>query len=85
MSGEADERVRAALRRVWPDPSTIGKGQIRDRAKSVERADWEWDRIDYSIVEQEAEQFRWESWWLEWFEQKHGQLPHYNRIGGRRQ
>lgn len=60
----------------------IGKGQIRERAQSGDRSAWEWDRIEYSIVEQEAEQFRWEAWWLEWFEGKQGRLPHHNRIGG---
>jgi hypothetical protein len=60
----------------------IGKGQIRSRAQAPERSDWDWDRIEYSLIDQESEQFKWESWWLNWFEGKHGRLPHHNRIGG---
>ena len=62
----------------------IGKGNIRDRARSGERERWKWDRIEYSLVPDDAVQTRWETWWLDWHEQKHGRLPTHNRIGGAR-
>lgn len=62
----------------------IGKGQVRSRAQSPERSDWVWDQIEYSSISDEAQQLRWEAWWLDWFEQQHGRLPLHNRIGGQR-
>jgi len=61
----------------------IGKGNIRERLRCRERDGWEWDHIEYSVIDAEPQQFKWESWWLDWFERKNGSLPRYNRIGGR--
>jgi len=63
----------------------IGKGAIRERALSPERRDWVFDRIEYSVVEDDSKRLEFESWWLAQFEGLHGKLPAYNRIGGRRQ
>ncbi len=62
----------------------IGKGSIRGRAQSPERDDWKWETIEYSVISDEPQQFKWETWWLEWFERRHNTLPQYNRIGGQR-
>lgn len=61
----------------------IGKGSIRERLQSLDRKVWAWDRIEYSIIDDDAQQFRWETWWLEWYERRHGGLPRHNRVGGR--
>jgi hypothetical protein len=61
----------------------IGKGNIRERLRRPERDGWQWEQIEYSVIDAEPQQFKWESWWLDWFERSNGSLPRYNRIGGR--
>lgn len=62
----------------------IGRGSIRARMASSERSDWEFDKVEFSPVEDQAEQERWESEWLEECRSVSGFLPRYNRIGGRK-
>jgi hypothetical protein len=62
----------------------IGRGEIRSRADSPERAEWVIDAIDYSVVEDQADQEKWEALWLDEHRNEHGTLPLYNRIGGKR-
>jgi len=61
----------------------IGRGCIKDRLQSLERKDWDFDVIEYSIVENPDEQVKWEGYWIERFkEENHGELPFYNRVSG---
>lgn len=61
----------------------IGKGRIKSRANSPERADWKFDVIEYSIVENEEAQIEWESYWIKRYrEDNNTQLPRYNKISG---
>ncbi|MBX3006827.1 MAG: hypothetical protein KF816_02250 [Melioribacteraceae bacterium] len=63
----------------------IGKGNIKQRACDSERADWEFDTIEYSIIEDEEEQFSWEYYWLEIYkDQNHKLLPYYNKVSGQK-
>lgn len=62
----------------------IGRGDIRSRAKSPERADWVIDVIEYSVVEDVIDQEKWEALWLDEHRNQYGTLPLYNRIGGKR-
>jgi len=62
----------------------IGRGAIRSRLRAPERSDWDIEIIEYSPLQNEAEQERWESFWLDKFVQQHGKLPLYNRIGGKK-
>ena len=61
----------------------IGKGNVRSRAQSPDRSDWKWDKIQYSIIDNEPQQYEWEKWWLDSFEKSNGRLPEHNRVGGR--
>ena len=61
----------------------IGRGNIRNRAMSQERKDWEYDNIEYSIVLDENEQQHWESYWLDQHVKEHARKPLYNRIMGK--
>jgi hypothetical protein len=61
----------------------IGRGAIRSRLASNERSDWMFDKVEFSPLENQAEQERWESEWLEEYRSLNGFLPMYNRIGGR--
>ena len=45
--------------------------------------EWDFDIIEYSLIEDEEEQFRWEAFWLDKFVEEHGKLPIYNRISGK--
>lgn len=62
----------------------IGKGNIKDRLLSPERSSWDFDYVEYSEIEDSNEQYKWEKWWIDDYEQDKGELPIYNRIGGRR-
>jgi hypothetical protein len=61
----------------------IGRGQVRSRTQAFGREDWDFETIEYSVV-QEAEQEKWEAFWLDHFVRQHGKLPIYNRIAGKR-
>ena len=63
----------------------IGRGNIRDRVSSPERKEWEFDTIEYSIIEDESEQGRWEGYWLDQYVKEHARLPLYNRISGKKE
>ena len=62
----------------------IGKGNIRDRLNEPQRKDWNFDIIEYSIIENVDEQFEWESFWIETYKNENeGFLPSYNLISGK--
>ncbi len=60
----------------------IGRGQIRSRAQAPEREEWEFETIEYSVVPEEAQQKKWEAYWLDKYVEQYGKLPFYNRIRG---
>jgi len=61
----------------------IGKGNIKARLSESGRAEWNFDTIDYSIIEDESEQLEWESYWIDKFkESNNGRLPYYNKVSG---
>lgn len=61
----------------------IGKGDIHSRLNSPVRQDWDFDVIEYSIIEDPNEQSRWENYWLDKYVEKEGRLPFYNKIKGK--
>lgn len=63
----------------------IGKGNIKDRLNSPERKTWDFDILEYSIINEEENQFRWENYWLEKYKNQNGILPFYNNIGGKKE
>lgn len=63
----------------------IGRGMIRQRANSPEREGWDFDRIEYSVVDGEKSQMYWEDWWIDWHEKRYGKKPAHNRVRGFRQ
>lgn len=61
----------------------IGKGSVRKRAQEPERREWNFETIEYSLIENETEQFEWESFWIDQYLDKNsGELPAYNRQAG---
>lgn len=62
----------------------IGKGGILNRLRSPERKDWDFDIIEYSIVADKSEQFKWENYWIEKYKSEHKKIPVYNNIGGKK-
>ena len=61
----------------------IGRGEIRKRLSQPERQEWDFDRIEYSVVPDPDQQVRWEDYWLTRFrETNKGKLPFYNKISG---
>ncbi len=60
----------------------IGRGRIRDRATARERRNWQYDTIEYSVVDDAKQQERWEAYWLQQYVDEHARLPLYNRLKG---
>ncbi len=61
----------------------IGRGEIRKRLSQPERQDWDFDRVEYSLVADPDQQVRWEDYWITRFrESSKGRLPIYNKISG---
>ena len=62
----------------------IGKGLIVDRYREPARRMWDIARIEYSLVPEEDEQYKWEKFHLDDFAKEHGgRRPRFNRISGR--
>ncbi|MBK8036077.1 MAG: hypothetical protein IPK22_02950 [Verrucomicrobiaceae bacterium] len=62
----------------------IGKGQIRSRLNSPDREEWDFEIVEYSVLPDENQQTKWESFWLDRFVEMNGKLPIFNRISGKR-
>jgi hypothetical protein len=60
----------------------IGRGNLRDRIASPDRRSWEFDRVEYSILNDDVIERRWESFWLDEYRQRNNRWPVYNRIAG---
>lgn len=61
----------------------IGRGKLLERFGSSERQEWQFDYIEYSPLNNEDAERRWEAYWLERFRDAHNRWPVYNRVGGR--
>jgi hypothetical protein len=61
----------------------IGRGNVKKRLQAPERADWDFDVIEYSAILDPDRQVEWEDYWLERFkEDNNGKLPFYNKQSG---
>jgi len=61
----------------------IGKGAIKQRLASPERREWDFDVVEYSIVNDPDQQVKWEDHWLTRYkEENKGKLPFYNKQSG---
>ena len=60
----------------------IGKGNIRERLQSTERAGWNYDKIEYSVIEKEDDRSHWEDFYISKFFSINGALPRYNKVMG---
>ena len=61
----------------------IGRGKsIKSRSKDLQRSNWVFDKIEYSLISDEKDQVFWESKFLEDFKLKFGRLPRYNEQAG---
>jgi hypothetical protein len=61
----------------------IGKGNIRKRLNEIGRNQWQFDKIEYSIISREDMQLKWEAYWIDRFKvANNGSLPVYNLVSG---
>ena len=60
----------------------IGRGEIKNRLMSPERRDWDFDIVEFSIINDPDLQIKWEEHWIERFKQETGKLPFYNKVSG---
>lgn len=84
--GQSDE-VQAGITGIYRyrssiDTVYIGRGNLRDRFADPARRTWDFNRIEYSVLNDDAAERRWESFWLDEYRRKNGRWPLYNQIGG---
>jgi hypothetical protein len=61
----------------------IGRGEVKKRFSQPERQNWDFDRIEYSLVADPDQQVKWEDYWITRFKQSNkGRLPIYNKVSG---
>ncbi len=61
----------------------IGMGNLKQRLNSIERKDWDFDKIEYSLLSKREDMRKWESFWINKFRSENrGKLPLYNKISG---
>ena len=78
-------RMRGIYRYVREDGEIvyIGRGEIRKRLSQPERQDWDFDRVEYSVVADPDQQVKWEDYWITRFKESNkGRRPIYNKIDG---
>lgn len=64
----------------------IGRGRIKSRLNEPERKDWKFNKIQYSVIEDDEKQIEWETYWIKRYkEDSGGKLPFYNKIEGQKQ
>ena len=62
----------------------IGKGNIKSRIKEHLGKGWELLKVDYSVIKDNDEMFKYEAYHLEQYKKENGAYPPENIIGGRR-
>ena len=61
----------------------IGRGKnIKSRSKDIHRNSWVYDKIEYSLIDDEHDQSFWESKFISAFKTEFGRLPRYNEVAG---
>ena len=60
----------------------IGRGAVLKRLQAPERAEWDFDVIEYSQIDDPDQQIYWESFWIDRFKDAHNRLPFYNKVSG---
>jgi len=61
----------------------IGRGPVKGRLQDLERQDWDFDVVEYSVIADPDEQVKWEDYWIEKFKQQNkGKLPIFNKVSG---
>lgn len=83
LDGSIDRALSGIYRyRRGDDVVYIGRGVIAERMAAPERKEWQFDVIEYSLLNDDKAEAKWEAHWLNEFQAKHHRLPIYNRIGG---
>ena len=83
------DRTQVTLKRpADADSARVVKSWMLDiagRLNSAERQSWQFDVIEFSVIENPDQQLRWEAYWLDRYRDEHkGKLPIYNKVGGTR-
>lgn len=60
----------------------IGRGNIFKRLQSQERVEWDFDMIEYSVIDDPDQQIYWETFWIDKFREANERLPFYNKVSG---
>ena len=61
----------------------IGKGEVKKRLKETGRDNWGIKTVEFSIIANNKEQYKWEDYWIERYKEENlNDLPIFNRISG---
>jgi excinuclease UvrABC nuclease subunit len=63
----------------------IGKGYIKTRSNSQDRREWGVHEIEYSSLPTDEDSLKWESYYIQSYQNEFGLLPPFNRISGHSQ
>lgn len=82
--GDLDDSVKGIYRYRNSEGTVIyiGKGTIKQRARSSERREWGINLIEYSIIADDEEAYKWEDYYLAKHFEEHGAKPSFNVIMG---
>ena len=76
---------KAGIYRYWDKAEIvyIGRGKnIKARSRDINRNSWVYDKIEYSLIEDEHNQIFWESKFINTFKLEYFRLPRYNEVSG---
>jgi len=62
----------------------IGRANLLERMREPHRQEWDFDEVQYSVINNAEAEAKWEAYWLSRFSDHYNRLPVYNRIAGRR-
>ena len=79
-----DSTLRGIYRYIDEEKKVIyiGKGIIKERAKSQDRDKWNIKIIEYSVIEDDDDSYHWENFYLDEYKSRWGALPAFNRVSG---
>lgn len=58
----------------------VGRGWIRNRFNDKPRKGWDFDEIQYSVIEDDVNRSIWEDYWIKYYEEIDGRIPKLNKI-----
>ena len=85
VANAADLPAKGGIYRYVDKSEIVYYGRAKNiklRARDSIRDNWVYDKIEYSLIDNESEQVFWESKFLDEFKASNNRLPRYNQLSG---